>query len=284
MLKVILDSLDGLDEKYHDLYEEKDGKFVLKLEGVDSHPAVVALKNGHTNSKRERDEAKRLLAEAKKKLEAVPEDFDADEWARLRAEDEARQNDPEGKDVRAQLDRQRDSLTRQHDAKTAALKKTHATELAEVVADRDGMEADLRRALVDDGLTKALVKAGVKPTLLKAAKRLFDSDVEVVVEDGVRVARMKSDIGGGAVEEFIANWSSSDDAKDFIAPPTGDDERGSKQSRGLIGDNPFGKNSWNKTAQAQLIKSNRAKAEQMAKAAGFKSLDQTYAARGPIAA
>ena len=36
-LKAVVDNLDGVDEKYHDLYEEKDGKFVLlPIEGMKS--------------------------------------------------------------------------------------------------------------------------------------------------------------------------------------------------------------------------------------------------------
>lgn len=284
MLKTIVDTLDGIEEQYHGLYEEKDGKYILQLEGVDSHPAVLALKNGHANSKRERDQAKRELAEAKAKLAGVPEDFDADEWSRLKSEEEARQSDPEGKDVRKQLDQQRESLIRQHESKVAALKKAHETALAEAKAEMASLETDLRGALVDDGLTKALVKAGVKPTLLKAAKRMFDADVEVVVEDGVRLARMKSDLGGNTIDEFVSNWAQSDDAKDFIAPPTGGDERGSTRGRVATSDNPFGKGGWNKTAQGQLFRSNKVKAEQLAKSAGFKSLDAALASRGPVAA
>lgn len=284
MLKTVVDSLDGIEEQYRGLYEEKDGKYILQIEGVDSHPSVVALKNGHMNSKRERDEAKRQLAELKKKLEAVPEDFDADEWHRLRSEEEARRSDPDNKDVRKQIEAATAAVKSQYEARLAKAKKDAEAALAEIKAEKESLEADLRGALVDDGLTKALVKVGVKPTLLRAAKRMFDADVEVVIEDGKRVARMKSDLGGDSIEDFIANWSRSDEAKDFIAPPTGADERGARGGRGMGADNPFSKSAWNKTVQGELLKTNRAKAEQLAKSAGFKTLESALAARGPVSA
>ncbi|PWJ81500.1 hypothetical protein C7441_11032 [Pseudaminobacter salicylatoxidans] len=282
-LKTILDSLDGVDDAFKDQYEEKDGKFVLQIEGIDDHPAVVSLRNGHNNSKRERDEARRKLTEAEAKLRVLPEGFDIAEYERLKAEDEARQADPDNKDVRKQVETAVAAKDRQWQARHEAAMNAKDV----IIAERDGtiesLGGDLRRTLVEDGLTKALVKAGIKPTLMKAAQRMFEGDVEVVEEDGKRVARMKTDLGGDEVERFIMNWSQSEEAKDFIAPMRGADERGSDTRRNA-GPNPFAKDGWNITQQGRLINSDRAKAEQLAKAAGFKDLDEANKAVGPKAA
>ncbi|MES0071921.1 hypothetical protein [Mesorhizobium sp. M0058] len=281
-LKTILEKLDGVDDAFHTMYEEKDGKFILQLEGIDDHPAVIALKNGHTNSKRERDEARRKLTDAEKKLKGLPEDFDAAEWERLKTEDEARQADPEGKDVRKQVEtavaaKERQMTTRHE----AALRAKD-----EVIAEKDqtisGLTGDLRTTLVGDGLTKELVKAGVKPTLLKAAQRMFEGDVEIVEEDGKRIARMKTDLGGDELGKFIGNWAQSDEAKDFIAAPTGADERGGGRNLRLGETNPYAKDTWNITQQGALLKSDRAKAERLAKTAGFKDLAHANSSMGPI--
>lgn len=268
-LKTVISSLDGIEEALQALYEEKDGKHILQLDGIDDHPAVIALKNGHTNSKRERDEARAKLTAAEKKLKGLPEDFDAAEWERLKTEDEARQADPDGKDVRKQVEtavqaKERQMQTR-HDA---ALKAKD-----EIIAEKDGtitsLTGDLRTTLVGDGLTKALVKAGVKPTLLKAAQRMFEGDVEIVEEDGKRVARMKTDLGGDELDKFIGNWAQSDEAKDFIAPATGADERGGNRGQREGDANPWKADSMNLTKQGQLIKQDPAKAERMMKQAGL---------------
>lgn len=282
-LKTILDSLDGVDDAFKDQYEERDGKFVLQIEGIDDHPAVVSLRNGHSNSKRERDEARRKLTEAEGKLRNIPEDFDLAEWERLKAEEEARQADPDNKDVRKQVETAVQANTRQLTARHEAQLKAKDEIIAEKDQTIESLGGDLRRSLVEDGLTKALVKAGVKPTLMKAAQRMFQDDVEVVEEDGKRVARMKTDLGGDEVEKFISNWSQSDEAKDFIAPMRGADELGSDQRR-ASGPNPFAKDGWNITQQGRLINSDRSKAEQLAKAAGFKDLDEANKAIGPKAA
>ena len=47
--------------------------------------------------------------------------------------------------------------------------------------------------------------------------------------------------------------------------------------------NPFTKQFWNKTQQGQLLVADRVKAERLAKAAGFKSLDEASRAAGPVA-
>lgn len=279
-LKTILDNLDGVEDALKGLYEEKDGKFILQLEGIDNHPAVVSLKNGHTNSKRERDEARTEVTNLKKKFKDVPEDFDAAEWERLRTEEAARIDDPDNKDVRKQVETATNAVKLRYENQITALKKAHD----DVVAEKDGtiseLEGDIRRTLVEDGLVKSLVKVGCKPTLMKAAQRLFEGDVEIVVEDGKRVARMKTDLGGDDVEKFIANWAQSDDAKDFIVPLKGGDENGSG-SRRSGGPNPFTKKEWNITQQGQLSRTDRPKAEALAKAAGFKDLDEANRSIGP---
>ncbi|MGB3833789.1 MAG: hypothetical protein WA975_18210 [Mesorhizobium sp.] len=280
-LRTILDSLDGIEEGLHDLYEEKDGKFVLQLDGIDDHPAVASLRNGHSNSKRERDEARRKLADAEKKLRDIPEDFDAAEWTRLKTEDEARQADPSNKDVRKQIETATAAVETRLNNQIKALKEAHAQTNAENEAKIAELEGDLRTTLVTEGLTKALVKAGVKSTLLRAAQRMFEDDVEIVIEDGKRVARMKTDLGGDEVEKFISNWSQGDEAKDFIAPVKGADETGSGSRRSSSGPNPFSADNWNVTEQGRLINGDRSKAEKLAKEAGFKDLDEANKALGP---
>jgi len=97
-LKAIVEKLDDVEEAHRGLYIEKDGKFALDLEETSTrdHPFVTALKNAL-------DRTKATLADIKTKFEAleafkktVPEEFTADEWARLKAVD-ADESDPDKK-------------------------------------------------------------------------------------------------------------------------------------------------------------------------------------------
>lgn len=283
-LKAILDSLDDVPEALHGEYNETviGGKtvYALDIEGVDSLPATANLKSAYERVKADKIKLTSDLKEATTKLGKLPEDFDAAEWERLKAEDEARQADPDNKDVRKQVETATAAVKQRYENQIAANKKAHEEAIAEKDGQIAGLEGDIRRALVEDGLTKALVKAGVKPTLMKAAQRMFETDVEVVEEDGKRVARMKTDLGGDEVERFISNWAQSDDAKDFIAPMKGGDETGSG-SRRSTGPNPFSAENWNITEQGRLMNADRGKAESMAKAAGFKDLAEANRATGP---
>jgi len=287
LLKAILDSLDDVPEAIRSEYkEQKIGDktvFVLDLDGVNEHPAVVNLKSAHERVKADKKRLGDDLAAANAKLKDIPEDFDAAEWERLRADEATRSNDPDNKDVRKQVEAATASVKSQYETKLAKLKKDLEAEIASRDAKVSNLEGDLRKRLVTDGLTSALTEAGVtNPTFLKAARALLESGVEVVEDDGVRVAKMKSDLGGDDLAKYVQNWVQGDEGKAFVSPPKGADSKGS--SGRASEDNPFGKTAWNKTAQGALIRSDRAKAERLAKAAGFASLEATYSASKPIAA
>jgi hypothetical protein len=96
------------------------------------------------------------------------------------------------------------------------------------------------------------------------------------------VALVETDLGELPVSKFVTDWAGSDDGKEYVAKPTGLDSKGS-DGRRLEG-NPFAKAGWSKTEQGRLITADRAKAERLAKAAGFSNLDAAAKARQPMAA
>ena len=69
MLRTVIDTIDDIDEPLKGLYEERDGKYVLKLEDVDSHPEVRALKTAYTAEKDKRAKVNALLEELKAKVD-----------------------------------------------------------------------------------------------------------------------------------------------------------------------------------------------------------------------
>ncbi|PAW51660.1 MULTISPECIES: hypothetical protein [Pseudomonas fluorescens group] len=68
-LKFQLDSLDGVDESVQSMYVEKDGKFVLNIEGLPEPEDVSGLKNQLTTLLNEAKEAKRLKREAEEQAQ-----------------------------------------------------------------------------------------------------------------------------------------------------------------------------------------------------------------------
>ena len=283
-IKAILTDLSEAPEALRGEYAQKElgGKtvYVLDVEGVDDHPAVANLKNAYERVKSDKQSLASELREAKAKASAIPEGFDADEWERLRSEEEARKADPSGKDVRAQIDAATAALKTQYETRITRLSKDAEAKLSEKEKELSALDAEIRGRLVGDGLRQTFVALGVKRGLVDAAIARFERDVEVVVEDGKRVARMKPELGGGEVPAYFQNWANGDDAKDFIDPARGGDESGSRSPSGA-GENPFGKKAWSKTAQATVLRADRGKAERLAKAAGFRSLDAALAASAP---
>lgn len=287
-LKAIVDTLDDVPEALHGEYkEQKIGDktvYVLDLEGVDNHPAVVNLKTAHERVKADKTKLSGDLAAAAARLKNVPEDFDADEYERLRTEEAARLKDPGNTDVRKQIETATAAVKSQYETKLAKQKKDFETEIAERDGKITALDADLRKRLVTDGLTAALTEAGVTaPPFIKAARALLEPGVEVIEEDGARVAKMKADLGGDDIAKYVANWVQGDEGKVFVAQAKGGDASGSQRPRSTDS-NPFGKAGWNKTEQGRLLRSDRRKAESLAQAAGFKTLDAAVAAREAIAA
>jgi hypothetical protein len=78
-----------------------------------------------------------------------------------------------------------------------------------------GEQSALERILVDDGLTNALVKAGVRPEFLDASKALLRAGVKVVKEGDER----KVLVGDKPIAESVTAWVGSDAGKHFVAAP-----------------------------------------------------------------
>ncbi len=284
-LSSILESLDDLPEALREFYREEGDKFVLDLNAdVKSHPTVLALQNAHDRQKKDNRDLKDKIKQLEgtvAKFADLPDDFDPEEFTRLKSEAEARAADPDNKDVRKQIDSAVAATKATYEAKIANIEKKAA---ADKKADADKISSSakiIRNLMVGDGLSKALIAAGVtNGPFLKAAKAMLEGGVEVIDEDDGPVARMKADLGGEDIERFVTNWVQTDEGKAFVTPASGGGAQGGKEKKS-VERNPFGKDHWNKTEQGQLLKSDRVKAEKLAKSAGFDSLDAAAKAMAP---
>ncbi|MDQ7776294.1 phage scaffolding protein [Paracoccus aminovorans] len=190
-LKTVVDTLDGLDEAMKALYTEKDGKFVLDLEGVDAHPEVANLKSAYervkadkATLKTEADKARDDLAAA---LKGKPDE------AALVAE-------------RQRLEKERD------DWKTKA----------------ENAEVQITGITRDNALTTALTAAGITdPGLQRGAVAILRDQVKMV--DGKPV--VETDMGPKALADHVKHWTASEGKSFVTPPVGGGAEGGDKAGR-----------------------------------------------------
>ncbi|MBO9717517.1 MAG: hypothetical protein J7507_12095 [Pseudoxanthomonas sp.] len=95
-------------------------------------------------------------------------------------------------------------------------------------------ETAFHGSLRDAQLTEALTKAGVTPALLKAAKALHGSALQVVDENGAKVVKA----GDKALGDYITTWAGSDEGKHFIASSQGGGGGSNPASRGTNSNAP----------------------------------------------
>lgn len=154
MLKAQIDTLDGVDEKYHGLYQEKDGKY--HLTGVEL-PDVDGLKSALQS---ERENAKKLAA-------------DKAELDKKLAADKMKQAESD-KDI---------------EAIKAQMAELHKQELDTYKSKAENLTAELNKIKIDNVALDAIAKErGIAELLtpyVKQRTRLTeDGKVEVLTADG----------------------------------------------------------------------------------------------------
>lgn len=187
MLKAVLESLDGLDENLKSVYEEKDGKFVLKVEPVGGY-ALEDVSGLKTTLSKEMS--------ARKELEKVAnkfKDLDPDQVrTALQELDELKKIDPE-----KEADKLVSSKLESHKAQ---LVKKHEEELASEHAKVERYRSKIEALLCDQVATQhiAELKGSVKLLLphVRAFTRVVEDNgdfrVEVVDQAGnVRIGDSK---------------------------------------------------------------------------------------------
>ena len=201
-LKVVCDTLDGVDDAVKSLYIEKDGKFVLDVEGVDDHPEVANLKTAYTRTKEDREKAKTEAASLKAKI--------------------------------AELEKGAPDT-----AATQAKIAQYEERIAELTATATDWQTKYTGITRDQALTQSLQSAGItNPTFLKAATTMLATQVKLG-DDGT--AYVETGMGPKVLADFVKGWAASD-GKDFVTPPQGGGARGNdrpnpNQTRGDFGGN-----------------------------------------------
>jgi len=102
------------------------------------------------------------------------------------------------------------------DLSVAAKAKKDAEKVVKQAQDALASETGFtQKLLLDNGLTEALVKAGVATQFLPAVKAMLGTQAKVIVDGDAR----KAVIGDKELTEFVASWAATDEGKHYIAAP-----------------------------------------------------------------
>lgn len=256
-LKAVVASLDEVDEKYHDLYTERNGQFELTgVEGMKTQADVDRLqkavekeREAHKSTKEkysflndyDLDEAKERL-ENYDELEAKTGEIDEEKVNKLVEARVKREIAP--------LERENKQLKIQNEELGGKVqsfeKKDNERSITDNIRDA-AQKLKIRDTAVDDAITLGL----------NVFER--DEDGNVVTKDGIGVTPgVQPEVWLEEMQERRPHWWPENQ---------GAGARGNRTGGGG-GFNPFTAENWNLSEQGKLVRSNPEKANQMAKAAG----------------
>lgn len=212
-LKAILPEIDDLPEEIQSLYAEtKIGDktaYVLNVEDLDNHPKVRGVITANQENKRKAQERLMRIEELEERLSALPEDFDPDEYERLKA--------GQGKpDEALQAERDR------HIKAVESLKAKHAEELAALKASIDERDSYIDAKERDEALRRAMREVGIATEHEEMLLDHLGKRITVQrLDDGSRKAVVETDLGDLSVNDFVKEWAGTK-GKPYLAktPPS----------------------------------------------------------------
>lgn len=261
-MKTILDKLEDVSEVFRDQYIEKDGKFHLDLEGLDGHPVVKGLRDENAKRRiKERDLDGQLnqfrTAFGDKKLEDIMAQLDRipelEELSKGKADEATIAKLVEGRLATATgpLKRDLDRL------------KAESVQLTGVIEEYKARD---RQRAIGDKVREALAKSqGFQPSAFEdailLAERVFEvgEDGTVTTKDGAGITPgLAPDVWLTEMQKTRPHWWGASQGGGALG----------NRSGGAGGVNPWTAENWNMTEQGKILRENRQRAEQLARAAG----------------
>ena len=228
-LAVAVESLDDIAEWLRGEYEEANGRFVLKLEGIDSHPSVVGLKTNH-------DRLRKEVADTKAKLRKL-DGLDPEKYQQMTSQIEELQEQLETlksaqgnggggrgaeEDIERRVQRAIEKIRKEHANEVQAL----STKLSTVETERKALSVWQKEQTVTRAVEAAIIKAGVRPDAIPFAVdrglkvfKLSDEN-KIVAEDEDGVTRTGKD---GVKPLTPLEWATADLFQEapFLFPSSG---------------------------------------------------------------
>ena len=252
-LKFLISSkedFDKLDPSIQKLYDEDgSGRWVLSVEG-----AVP---------KKQLDDFRATNIELRKQVEAFG-DITPDEAKELRA-----------KKSEFEAGNDKTKIEELVEKRTAAMKKAHEDEVTALKQSTERLTGQLSEHVIDRALIDAGTAAGLRATaaddLVARGRKLFR-----VGQDGKSLEAVDGEgnpiYGPGGDKLNPKDWIAklTKEAAHLFEPSGGGGAAGGGKGGqgGGSGKNPWAKDSWNLTAQGQMIRENKEQARTMAAAAG----------------
>jgi hypothetical protein len=150
----------------------------------------------------------------------------------------------EHEQLKTQVEELQGKLTK---AEKAAAKQVE--DLTKAVSTKD---AALQSYLIDNGLSEAMLKVGVRPEMMPAVKAMLKSQTSIKDEGGTYSAFM----GDKPLTDAVSVWAASDEGKHFVSAPanTGGGAAGGN-GNGTGGNTNKGNFGGSKAERASAIKS-----------------------------
>ena len=246
-IKTVFETAEEVPEALKEHSREVDGKFFIDVEDIEEHPKVINLRNAYRKEQEKRKLQGQELADAKSKIETIPEDFDPEKWEAAKKHKPG-DDDAKRQELRASLEKQ-----------WAAEKK----QLQDQLATKDQF---LERIIKQDRLREGLVAAGIAKEFLPGAMALLLPRVNIKQENDNFLDNVDTDMGPVSAADYARQWAGTDEGRPYVAKAQGPDLKGSRGSDS--GEkNPFSKEHFNMTEQTILIAKDPAKAERLRAAA-----------------
>ena len=247
-LKAVVDNLDDVPEALREHYKQTDNGYELDVgDSIKEHSGAASLKSALEGEREKRRKAIEERDRYKATADQLPDDFDPDEYERLKA------NGDGGNDVQKKVEEARERE-----------RKKWERELTQVKEERDKLSQDYTATRTEVSLKDALNSIEVAPHLRRAAERLWSQDT-TLDEDGNVVTK-----DGTPVGDAIKQWAESDEGKHFIAAPgnSGGGAGGGRGTGANTKDNPWSKESQNLTEQMRIQRADPEKAKRLKAEAG----------------
>lgn len=259
-LKATLDNLDNLDEPFHQLYTEKDGKFVLTgVEGIKTQADVDKVSRSLAQEKEAHKKTKEKLAPFNDYLDDIDGTIaKLDEYDTLKTAASGKVDDAKLAElVEARLKPERVKWDRE--------KSTLISERDQLKAANGELTARDKRRLIHDAVRAAAVKTKMLDTAVDDALMMAERVMEVTDEGTIQTKD-----GVGVTPGLDAHtWITEVQPKrpHWWPASVGGGAKGSGGGGGFA-NNPWTAEHWNMTEQGRIYNEDAAKAERMAKSAG----------------
>jgi len=247
-LKAVVENLDDVPEALREHYKQTDNGYELDVgDSIKEHSGAASLKSALEGEREKRRKAIEERDKYKATADQLPEDFDPEEYERLKA------NGDGGNDVQKKVEEARERERKRHEKK-----------IEELTKERDDLHQKYTGTKRDIGLKDSLNEVGVASHLREYAEEYW-SNRSQLDEEGNLVTK-----DGTPLNDAIKEWAESDKGKHFIAAPgnSGGGAGGGRGTGANTKDNPWSKESQNLTEQMRIQRADPEKAKRLKAEAG----------------